>query len=460
MSRPQTTPLSCRLLTVLAVAFVVSTATSGRAFPVSADPAGPGIDPAAAAPVSAVAPLQKRTKGPCIAWCIDFDGAFVEAEERNVPVILGIIQDGEAENERIVTETYTNRDYIRLTKMAVNLVGSRGTSANHGTVDGERDGRKMDFCAKFGGMRCFEHQDVEVAIFREFASDGEIHTPFHIILHPGDRRELGRFDDYVDRGSLSNAIRRAQRTIGVGLDPEEWQEVKVELAAAQEALAKKQYAVATKLYRKLADRDAGGTLLDRARADLDGLEEVGRRLYTEAEAAAGKKEWMEACTRIRTLETEFAGWRKLARDTKKLSRKVLRNPEAKEIALALEQEPEASEALAQAVGLVDRKNWALAIPAPEQIVQRLEQTTSGSEEGRRLEKLTANPKIREEIAEHVMRLECTRWLRSARKALDKGETQTAREHVDKVLASYPESEYAAEARELARRLEGGGPSSR
>lgn len=134
----------------------------------------------------------------------------------------------------------------------------------------------------------------------------------------------------------------------------------------------------------------------------------------------------------------------------------MRHPEAKEIAEALEHEPEAREALQQANGLIERRNWSLAIPALEQIVARFEKTPSGIEAAAKLEQLTADPRIREEIAEHVMRLECTRWLRSARRALDAGETETARSSIEKVLENYPESEYAAQARELARRLEGGG----
>lgn len=377
----------------------------------------------------------------------DFDRAFEEAKERNVPVLVGLIQDGEAENERIVTETYRNKKFIDLSRGLVVLVGSRGLSTEHGYDEQDRDGKTKRICSKFGAITCTEHQSVEVAIFREYSKNGRVDTPLHILIHPVDGRRLGEADDYISMSRLSSLVKKAQREVGRGLDDDEYFEVLAELEAAKKAMEEKQYEVALEELGKIADLQAGGTLVEGAAQLVDEI--VGRGYEMLAKAAehgeAGEFGHMHAILEV--LNEEFRDVRDLYRDAKKLERTHASNPESKKAAKAIRLEPEARAELEKAQGYVDRENYSGALLTLRLLLEKYDGTPSSTEGARLLERLESDPKIQKAIAEQEEKTNCNKWLRAGREFERQGDREKARAEYQRILDQYPDSSFAKEARE-------------
>ncbi len=398
--------------------------------------------------VLAFSAIAEPPKNP-VHWRADFDEAFEIALERNVPVVLAIIQDGEAENERMVPECYENKSFIELSRMCVMLVGSRGTSSEHGVLEVEVDGRTRRICNKFGSITCPEHQEVEMAIFREYSDNGSLDTPHHVIVHPEDRRVLGRHDDHVERSMLMSSIRKAQREVGRGLTDEDYAEAKKNLAEAADALKQKDYPKAIELYDWVASLRADGKLIESAGEKLGEIEELGNEMLADAEKAGAKRDFGNAFLLISTIKEDFKFFKKtLGKSASKLERALKKDPEGRAAAAALKLEPKAKAALEKAEQMIDMKNYLGAVRDLEGIVDKFGSTPSAKRASELLEYLQGNEQIREAIAEQQMRTDCTKWLRLAKNYFSNDLNEQGAELCKKIVEMYPESEYAAEAKKL------------
>lgn len=383
----------------------------------------------------------------------DFDHAFAEAKERNVPILIALIQDGEKENERIVTETYRNRKFIDLSRGLVVLVGSRGLSTEHGYEEVERDGRTRRICSKFGAVTCTEHQAIEVAIFREYSNNGRVDTPLHILLHPVDHRRLGDADDYVTTARLSKLVKKAQLEVGRGLTDDEYYEVIAELEAAKKAVEQEEYGVALEELGKIAALEAGGTLVEGAEALVDKLMGLGYEMLAKAEKHGEAGEFGHMHALLEVLNEEFRDVRDLYRGAKRIERAHSSNPESKKAAKALKLEPEARAELEKAEGYVDRENYAGALLTLRRILEKYEGTPAASESARLLERLESDPKIQKAIAEQEEKTNCNQWLRAGREFERQSDREKARAEYRRIVERYPDSEFAKEARERLEAIE-------
>lgn len=388
-----------------------------------------------------------------IRWVAKYEDAFTEARERNVPIVLGIIQDGEKENERMVIECYENKSYIKLTRMAVNLIGSRGSSDRHGILEQEVDGRVRKLCKKYGSVTCFEHQDIDLAAFKDYSDEGEIHTPHHVIIHPVDRRVLGRADDHIDRTDLMAKIRRAQSEVGAGLSPEQYDDVRDRLAKIDTALKLSEYGTALEHLLEIVEIDAGGTLMERARKEHAATLEIGKSLLAAAEEHAENREFSQMYVKLKTLKTDFKPIKDLYRASRKLEGKYRSDPEARRAEKALKLEPKARVLLEKAEKELKLENYVAAIASLQGIVDQYADTPSAYNAAKILARLEGDEEIGKLVVEQRMKAECTRWLREAKSHQRNGRPDMARESCQQILDAYPDSSYAGEARELLAELD-------
>jgi len=389
-----------------------------------------------------------------VSWRADYDAAFEEARERNVPVLVAVIQDGENENERMVRACYSNRDFVRLTEMTVNVIASRGTSEDHGVIEVEVDGRTRRLCEKYGSVACFEHQDLEFAVFRDFSKDGSIDTPYHALVHPLDHRVLGFYDDYIDRASLMSLIKKAQREVGEGLDAEEYERVKAALASAESHLESKEVPAAVEALEEVSRVRADGGIADRVREKLDSIEETGYELLAKGKEAAASGKYPTAFQHLMAVKEGFASFRKLQREANRAERKWKSDPEGRKAAKAIELEPEAKERLESARRFLDGQNYERGLEHLGDLLDRYDGTPSAVRAAELLEALAKSPASRDAVQRFRAERECRRLLGEAEGRRARGKLDEARSIYRKILETCPDSPPAAEAKSRLDELDG------
>ena len=123
-------------------------------------------------------------------WSGSWDGAFAEAKTRNVPVLVVFIQDGEEANERIVTGTFRDPEYVKMTHRCVPIVVSLQF---HGLKKDETGGVVRAVCTKFGSTTCEAHQNLETPARVELCGT-DVQTPQHVLVLP-DKTIVARIID-------------------------------------------------------------------------------------------------------------------------------------------------------------------------------------------------------------------------------------------------------------------------
>jgi tetratricopeptide (TPR) repeat protein len=399
------------------------------------------------------AALAAGPRDPQIRWCPDYDQAFVEARDRNVPVLVAFIQDGEAQNEQMVTECYSDRPFIRQTKLTVNLIASQGTSDRHGVAEAKGpDGTVRKVCKKFGSVTCIEHQQIERRAFLDFSTDGTIHTPHHVLVTP-DGEVITRADDYIECSQLMSMIQMARARVGPGLDQDTYETVQENLEKGEAALASKEYGTALECFTRAADVKALAPILERVREKRDALVAKGWELLEESKRLAKEKQYVEALSILEDIQGEFRRVRDLAREVKTQKDLLHANPEAQEARRILELEPRAKKLLARAMEAFREENYAGSAALLASVLEKFEGTPSAKIARARLEELKSDPEMRRRIEEAQMKKDCSQWLNLARNYLRSGLRDKAREYCEKILEGYPDSEFAAEARALLEELD-------
>ncbi|HLQ38018.1 MAG TPA: HEAT repeat domain-containing protein, partial [Planctomycetota bacterium] len=110
---------------------------------------------------------DKPDAKPGIAWETSFDGALAKAKKENKPILIAFIMDGEPANDEVVQQHYTDAEVVKLSSQMVCLLGNIGS---HGT----------DACAKFGGVTCEQHQDVEKKARAAYLKTDVVRAPQHV----------------------------------------------------------------------------------------------------------------------------------------------------------------------------------------------------------------------------------------------------------------------------------------
>jgi len=116
------------------------------------------------------------------------------------------------------------------------------------------------------------------------------------------------------------------------------------------------------------------------------------------------------------------------------------------------QEKRAAALLVQAQGLLARKAYERAFGLLDRAAAT-GQTPSARGAAALVKALRADEKIQQQVAEKKMAKVCLRWLSFARSYIKADKGALARPYLKKVIAAYPESEYADDARDLLRDLD-------
>lgn len=110
-----------------------------------------------------------------IAWEDTFDLALERADAEAKVIFVAVNMDGEAANERMVEDVYSDKDVIALSEHTVNVIASADRHSKSGA------------CKRFGCSSCDVHRDADIDVRERILkpdATGAVIAPQHVFLSP------------------------------------------------------------------------------------------------------------------------------------------------------------------------------------------------------------------------------------------------------------------------------------
>jgi tetratricopeptide (TPR) repeat protein len=377
-----------------------------------------------------------------IDWSPSVEQGLQDARNRNAPVLVSFIQDGEEANDRMVNGIHKAAEVVKLTRRFVCFIANHGTHEQVGQK--QPDGNVKQVCQKFGTVSCVEHRAIEAWAFKQY-TQGEVKTPQHLFCDPTGK-VLETIIDVPDVSGFTEALENTLRAAGPGLSNEEYRKFSDSLAAAESAAKLGRYSEAIKGFKAvLAAKNAQkAALADRAKEGIKQVEESGKKSLVAADEATANKDWVPAVVELERLAREFKG-EALARTAGEKLRVLKANAE-------VNADLKAKAAEVKAYAVLDEAEKQLAKGKPADGVRLLTQVSTGFADrpvGKRaaalLATLEADPKTRDQVVELKVKRDCETWLKMADEAVKAGDNKRAAEFLKRIVVNAPGTSFAQEA---------------
>lgn len=134
-------------------------------------------------------------------------------------------------------------------------------------------------------------------------------------------------------------------------------------------------------------------------------------------------------------------------EAKKLLSQILSRPERKEALARRKVGEEAESAFAKARDLETSGDLPRAVLAYRVVAEKFSGTVAADNAKERLEELDKNPALQNEVRQQKTDKDCKSWLSLAENYARARMKAKAREYLEKILSTYPESSHAETARE-------------
>lgn len=324
-------------------------------------------------------PAQNAPKGRAagIQWSESYEKAFADANDRGVPVLIAVIEDGEEANDDVYANTMLNSAFVAATERTVNLIANRGSREQHGTVSLKRDGQSVEACARFGTITCAEHKKTEIGVFRDFASNGELKTPMVILALP-DTTIVAALHDRHPLEEFLAVFKAADAKLPNGLSATEANDVRTGLADCPRWFEAGEVAKVIAFAKPFESRKTGSTLVAAALKELEKVVELGKRDLASVEQILETRDYPAAVARLDEIAARFTGSR-VETIAKERKANLLTNKDVKAALAKAKREEQAKKLLEQADkfkadGKLDRANKVY-----DQIRAKFADTLAGSE---------------------------------------------------------------------------------
>jgi hypothetical protein len=286
-----------------------------------------------------------------------YDAARGIAKERNVPILIHIVLEGEAQNDEYRDKILPDRDLVAACANVIVIVANNGKHEKK-TIEETVDGKpvKREVCAAYGVDSCTVHQRFWDDVYREFKEEnGELLCPQLVLLAPD-----GKIARRINTRSVPAAtevlaaIKDAQAKAGPGLTDAELAQVKQLMQEGRVLTAAKSWPDALRAWQKLLAITPKGMWADEAQKSVPvvqaGLDsELARisALLVPGKAADGYRELLEFTKQCAGLPIEKEAKSRLA--------KAELTKEIKDEIAAYKLDQEADALLTEARGCFDAK---------------------------------------------------------------------------------------------------------
>ena len=390
--------------------------------------------------LEAQSPLSQPTQARW--WRGKFADAFKQAELRNVPVLLVIIQDGEEANERVVEGVLSHKSFVALTEQTVPVICSR---KDHDTKAQQIDGRTLHVCRKFGHVACSTHRRQEAVMYTTFFAGKQLVTPQVIVVLP-DETVIDQVIDVAGPASYAMAVKKAVKKIGGGLSRRDFTKAEVALASAKTALANNQLGPAWKHAEQVVSIGGKSGLAKTGEAlKLTIAEAVERKLTSITSAKSEGAVWssLEMCQQlIKQMKGTSLGAKLKKAERKLKSRKIGRTVAAK-----MKKQTRLMPRWTKAMAHLDLSDYREGYRALSFVAAKGIGIPIGQRALVRLEDLESDDDLKSILKDLILERHADTLLAKARSLMTKQERE-ARALLQVLLKKYPSSSAAKRAQRL------------
>jgi hypothetical protein len=143
-----------------------------------------------------------------------YDQAFLEARQRNVPVLLLDFDGWTTDpNQAQWSAFYEDSDFLAAAENAVLVLASQ---EQHGERKERVEGSERAVCSVYGGVPCSAHRDVLPKAFADFGRDGQLISPLIAVATP-DHKEVGRLEHEQRPAAVVLLLKEGAKRLGPGL---------------------------------------------------------------------------------------------------------------------------------------------------------------------------------------------------------------------------------------------------
>jgi hypothetical protein len=200
----------------------------------------------------APAPTKPLPPPPLEPWLGKYDDAKQNAKDRNVPLVVHILLDGEEASGRYLKGVLEDQELLRKSPSCVVIVSNNGTHEKKDidvVVDGQK--QKRSVCSELAMFTaCSQHQATWDGLYRDFQEEGGVlRCPQTLVMSPtGEIVLRHNTGDPSDAGEVVANITAAQAKCGAGLTQAQLDEVRRLLDVGRNLTASKSWIDAWKSY--------------------------------------------------------------------------------------------------------------------------------------------------------------------------------------------------------------------
>ncbi|HPD16967.1 MAG TPA: prolyl oligopeptidase family serine peptidase [Planctomycetota bacterium] len=287
-----------------------------------------------------------------------------------------------------------------------------------------------------------------------------------LVIH-GDKDDVVPYDSGVQ---AADALRKAGASVtfitmkGVGhtfdrqyapevaawLRKQSEDERLVALMRRAKAAETKDMPLAIRTYRQIVDSEAADPLVDEAEKRLAEIDQQAAEALASAVEAIQAKRYPEAERKLQGICRAYEGTKTAAEAAAKL-RELRADPEVARAAREAADKARADEAaqlLAKAKALLLAKDYLAAARAFDSLASGYEGTPSAAEARTQADALRNDPTLGPKLREAAAAEDCRRWMTMARNYLNSSRPEGAAPYLQKIIETYPNTSYAAEAKAL------------
>lgn len=316
-----------------------------------------------------------------------WESILEEAAVRNVPVLLAFVPPEVGLLRELQNRLHKDQGFLAAASDCICVLA----------VDAEhkpREGGDPSKCAEFPTVTCADHVKVLKDLFPQFAKDGEMKLPLHVLLSP-DGKEKERIETKAvsDGGAARDkqiiaATQGAVSAAGRGLERPLFLRFSEGLANAERALERNELGPAYAVFREVAGTVKAGPFLPRARTGLQEVETRASALLSAAAEREAAGDITGAYDSYVAVERDLAGTPQERAATAARTR-LEKGPKTRE-AIALHRRTKEAEDLLREAREIGRKgDLAKATKALERIVREYGDTPSGAAAAKDLASLAA-----------------------------------------------------------------------
>ena len=219
----------------------------------------------------------------------ELSAAKESGKERNVPILIHLILEGEPENDSYRDTVLPNKDLIAASELAVVLIANNGEHELK-TIQEEIEGNVIDrqVCSVYPWFQnCGQHRAPWDSLYIAYHDDaGDLSCPQTILIAPDGKQAWRQNDGHpASTKDVIAELLRAQKAAGPGLSKEELGAIHRHEREARRATDGKLWGAAWREWKSVLSITEVGAYADLARKELEPLE---AQMSRETETIAAK----------------------------------------------------------------------------------------------------------------------------------------------------------------------------